>query len=194
MRSESFILKEIIGFKLEKFLDREESRKVKQVLSPEEPFSGKLKLRGEWINFIGKTDRVDRLDDQNVLVIDYKTGTTNLPKVIGAIDRVDLSRGYLQKNIHSFQFPLYIYFISKRYPNDAVNAAVYNLKDLSESAGFKSLFSPQQLEKSSEIMEAYLSGLEYLMEELFNPSIPFMPEPASERACQHCPFILACKK
>ena len=87
MRSESFILKEIIGFKLEKFLDREETRHVKEVLSLEEPFSGKIKLCGEWINFIGKTDRVDRLDDENVIVIDYKTGAASLPKVIGAIDR-----------------------------------------------------------------------------------------------------------
>ena len=194
MRSEGFILKEIIGFKLDKFLDREESRKVKEVLSLEEPFSGKIWLAQEWINFIGKTDRVDRLDDENVLVIDYKTGAASLPRVIGAIESRDLSREYLQKNIHSFQFPLYIYFISKRYPQDAVNAALYNLKDLSDNSGFKSVFSPQELEKNAGTMDAYLTCLEYLMEELFNPDVPFLPEPATERSCQYCPFTLACKK
>ncbi len=194
MRSESFILKEIIGFKLEKFLDREESRLVKEVLSLEESFSGKIKLCGEWINFIGKTDRIDRIDDQNVLVIDYKTGATILPKVIDSVEKVDLSREYIHKNIHSFQFPLYVYFIGQRYPQDAVNAALYNLKDLSEASGFKSLFGARQIEKIPGIMSAYLSALEYLVGELFNPNIPFLPEPASERACQYCPFILACKK
>ncbi len=194
MRSESFILKEIISFKLDKFLDREEARLVQEVLSLEEPFSGKLNLRGEWLNFTGKTDRVDRIDDQNVLVIDYKTGAAILPKVIGGIERGDLSRGYIHKNIHSFQFPLYVYFIGRRYPQDAVNAALYNLKDLSESTGFKPLFSQDQLEKSPGTIDAYLSCLEYLVEELFNPKIPFLPEPASERSCQYCPFTLACKK
>ncbi len=68
------------------------------------------------------------------------------------------------------------------------------LKDLSESTGFKPLFSQDQLEKSPGTIDAYLSCLEYLVEELFNPKIPFLPEPASERACQYCPFTLACKK
>ncbi len=108
MRSDAFLVKEVIDFRLSRFLECEETRPVKEVMCLESVFEDTLTLDGDTFRFKAKVDRIDRLDDDSLLIIDYKTGGSDkMPVSSARIADLALSRPFLKNTVKSFQLPIY---------------------------------------------------------------------------------------
>lgn len=197
MRSDSFMLKEILDVRMNDFLDNEQKRGVERILGLERVFRGEIPLGEAAYRFEARIDRVDLLDDGTVLVIDYKTGDVNshLPRENIAWDTAELSREFIKNNVHSFQLPLYLYFVEREFKAGRVNAALYDIR-LSDpqDAGLKELLrSEAQMRDRENIMKGYLSALEFIFKEMLDPEVPFTADPGDPHVCEYCPFGALCR-
>lgn len=199
MKSDAFLLKEILDFRLKRFLDNERRRLVSEILSLEKAFKGNIPLKSGAFRFQAIIDRIDRLGNGSILILDYKTGNTDiLPQTdTEKIASAGSSRQALKNTIKSFQLPLYLYFVmnSKRYKDGQINACLYSLKDIDEkSLGLSMLFkSEEEIANKGQIMRLYLGALDAIIAELVNPGIPFQAGEEDLRQCSRCPFFYMCR-
>ena len=148
MKSDSFIVKKIMQIRMERFLDNEANRDVAEIIGLELELKDELRLKDRNFRFTCRLDRIDRLSDGSLLVLDYKTAGAELPVVsaveppkdAGNPEEGDFSRETLRDTVKSFQLPLYLYFARKIYPEQDINAALYTLNDLGRNLGLKELF------------------------------------------------------
>ena len=184
MRSDAFILKEIIKTRLDRFLDEEKRRDVDKIICLEKEFYDTLRFGSADYSFVSKVDRIDEVSG-SLVIIDYKSGSSDVvpKKLKGDIQPEKLSREYIRDNVKSFQLPIY-YIISKRYfKNKHIEAQIYNLRTLER----KSLFID-----GSSVLDAYLRYIEYILKEITNYDIPFAAD-KEERKCNSCPFFYLCR-
>jgi len=191
MRSDSFLLEDVMRFRLERFLDAEsesEERDVKEILSLEEPSEAKVELSGDRFNFKYIVDRIDRLRDDSILILDYKTGADTLkPQKTEALERMELKRESIRDRIKSFQLPLYSYFEKKKFKNESMNAALYNLRNL------KLTYLNDDRTDLDRTMGICMNALDYILHEVLDPNVPFVADREKERACRYCPFFYLCR-
>lgn len=188
MRADSFLLKKIITERLDKFLDNEIERDVEQIICLEETRFGKLKLNGRIFDFTYTVDRIDRMKDASIAIIDYKTGGADIsPKRFAALSSMEMTRKAIKDNIKSFQLPLYHYFILQDFPQADVSAQLYNIRNLQQLA----FICEDDYPHREQIMDICLKALEAVFAELFNPKIPFEAD-KDENRCKFCPFISMC--
>tara|TARA_B100000315_G_scaffold247619_1_gene276572 strand:- start:1009 stop:3825 length:2817 start_codon:yes stop_codon:yes gene_type:complete len=189
MKSDAFLLKDIISLRLKRFLENEASRDVAKIISLEQRSPGSLNLNNRQIDFVYTVDRIDELADKSILVIDYKTGGSGyVPKRLTYLEDLDLSRKAIKENIKSFQLPLYYSFISKEFPQNQINAELYNIRNLEK----KPFISKADYSKREDIVNICLKAMEAIFAELFNPDIDFEPD-KDPRRCQHCSFVGLCR-
>ena len=173
MKSDAFLLKRVIGERLGRFLDNEATnpeRAVKEILHLESRFQDTLELPVGKVRFNFIMDRIDRLEDGTVLLVDYKTGSVDqMPKAPEALAGMELSCENIRQHIRSFQVPLYFYYLDQQYPNEQINAALYNLRTLKIQKFLNQGFSGDR----SAVHETYLRALNFVLEEIFNPEAPF---------------------
>jgi len=191
MGSEAFMVKEIMHYRLKKFLAHERRRKPKSILSLEERQpAGLIRLCGKNFKFKYRIDRIDLLDDESILVLDYKTGySAKEPEASDKLEAMELVREDIQKNIHSFQLPIYYYFSCDKFKDQPLNAALYNLRSLE----FSYFIKPDKLDTAGKVMERCLGALEATVAEITNPEMDFYPDKTDARICQHCAFSALCK-
>ena len=91
-------------------------------------------------------------------------------------------------HLRGFQLPLYYHFTSEMFPEDQVNAEIYNVRTCER----KSFISKEDMPKRKEIEGLFLQGLEAIFRELFDLNVPFVPD-RDERKCQFCPFTSLCR-
>ena len=194
MKSDAFLLKKILDVRLNRFLDKESEktplREVAQLISVEERFDDQIPLAGQQINFAYKVDRIDRLKDETILIVDYKTGAQDpMPKTIKELQTMPLSRETIKENVRSFQIPLYFYYFHKRYPDKKLNAVFYNLRTLEVNP----FINAKNDHHPKIIIEVFLKALNLIMEEILNSAIPFQPDDSDTRYCATCPFYYMCR-
>lgn len=191
MRSDSFLLREVIRFRLERFLDNEsagEERNVKKVLYLERKFNEDLKLSCGTFKFTYIVDRVDRLEDDSILILDYKTGTDTLkPQRTEALKNLELRRESIRDRIKSFQLPLYYHFEKKKYKNEELNAALYNLRNL------KLTYLDDEKTNLDGTMEICMNSLDFILREIIDSEKPFVTDPEEGKHCRTCPFFYLCR-
>ena len=172
MKRDSFLLKEVMEFRLRKFLDREQEREVKEIVCLEKKF--------EDDRFTSRVDRIDRLKDKSLFIIDYKTGGELLiPKDIKKLQGMELTRESIKDTIRSFQLPLYLYLVQKTFNEQCVRSGLYSIKDL------KIVTFPK------EPLDICMKALEFIRTEILNPKVSFITSEDS-RYCKHCPFFYMC--
>ena len=191
MKSDSFLLKEIMKFRLARFLDEEENRRVSQILMLEARFKEKIALSAGEFNFVLKVDRIDRLGDGSLLIIDYKTGGAELkPKAIDKILEYGFDREALKNTVGSFQMPLYLYFVRRRQADQpVVNAALYNLR----SGQMDHFLKPGDFSRIEDIEKVFIQALDFLISQILNPQVDFAGDGQDSRYCQNCPFFYLCR-
>ena len=88
--------------------------------------------------------------------------------------------------INSFQLPLYIDFIEKKYKAAGTTAALYYLRKISlvEFPG------EEYLPQKELIMGKCLQALQYILSEITNPAVGFGPD---EDSCRNCRFGDICR-
>ncbi|MCX5703798.1 MAG: PD-(D/E)XK nuclease family protein, partial [Candidatus Omnitrophica bacterium] len=199
MKSDAFLIKEILDFRLKRFLENERQRNVQEILCLEKTFKTTIKFKEGRFRFKAVIDRIDRLDDQSILVLDYKTGGIDiLPLIdIERIESAGLDRENLKDTIRSFQLPLYLYFVinDKNHRADRTNACLYSLREIdARTLGLSMLFkNDTQLANKEKIMRVYLRALGAIMEDILNPGIPFEADEEDARQCSNCPFFYMCR-
>lgn len=189
MKSDSFLLKQIIDNRMNKFLDSEARRGVAKIISLESECKGIWEMDNKAIRFRYTADRIDELEDKSIVVIDYKTGGANIaPKRLSALSAMKMNRESIKETIKSFQLPLYYHFTSKSFPDSQVNAEIYNVRTCER----KAFISKEDILKKEKVEEVSLQGLEAIFRELFDINTPFVPD-RDERRCQFCPFTSLCR-
>jgi len=189
MKSDSFLLKKIIEKRLTQFLDREIERDVEKIICLEEQRNDTIKLNNRVIDFVYTVDRIDEFKDSSIVIIDYKTGGSDVtPKRFNALKSMELNIESIRENIKSFQLPLYYYFVSKAFSDRTVNAQIYNIRTLET----KAFISSDELEERNNIMQVCFDALGVIFSEIFNPQVPFMPN-KDERKCEFCSFRALCR-
>ncbi len=170
LRPDAFLLKAVIEERINRFLDFEAARSVKQVLHIESQFDGEIALSCGTVKFVYKVDRVDLMDDGTVMILDYKTGSVDVfPKGPEDIQRLELSRKSIYEQVRSFQLPLYIHYLKKRFPGRPLNAGLYNVRN----PEIKTFFKESRDADLEEHLAPYMKALDYVMAEIFNLNIPF---------------------
>lgn len=174
MRSDAFLLKRVLLERLTRFMENEienPARQVSEILYLEKPFSQKIKLDHGTYRFKYIVDRVDRMENGSIMLLDYKTGALDvMPKEAGAIEHLALSRESIRDNIRSFQMPLYFYYLCEAFEGRRVNAALYNLRTLTIS----SFINDKNNFDWNRINEVYLRALDFILAEITNKEIPFI--------------------
>jgi len=190
MKSDSFMLKEIVTMRMNNFLDNESRRDIQEIVCLEEESPGILKLNCGEFRFKHRIDRIDRLEDESLLILDYKTGSADLkPASLEKIQSRGFSRASLKETVKSFQLPLYYYFIKDSYSGRDINAGFYNLKSSSITALFK---KDDSLDKNL-AMDVFMEGLDALIREMLDPTVNFRPDDANPNYCSICPYSYLCR-
>ena len=191
MRSDSYLVKDVMKVRLERFLDAETTRSerdVQEILLLEKQFDEQVELSGDIFSFTYKTDRVDRLEDGAVLVIDYKTGSdTPKPAGINLLKEMNLDRESIRDRIRSFQLPLYYYFEKQKHQEENLKAAIYNLRSVDLT------YFPDKEEHLEETMSICMKALGFILHEIVDPGKDFAADHKKEAYCSHCPFFYMCR-
>ncbi len=174
MRSESFLFKAVIDERMNRFLAYEAEdpeRRVQEILFLEQAFEDIIPLSCGKIKFIYKVDRVDRMSDGTVLLLDYKTGSSDpMPKGLERIENLELTRENILEDVRSFQIPLYFYYLDKFFPHDEVDAAFYNLREIT----LKRFLSRKMGADRPRINRAFLRALDFVVSEILDAEVPFV--------------------
>jgi len=191
MRPDLFMLEKVLYSRLKGFLAFERTskeRRVQKILYLEKQFKEKIELCGITFDFTYIVDRGDKLEDGSVLILDYKTGAdTPKPQQTDKLEKMKFKRESIRDQIRSFQLPLYYYFEKKKYEEETLNAALYNLRSLKLSY----LYNKKRNEEK--LMQICLNALDFILHEILDPGKTFMADPANERNCKYCPFFYLCR-
>ncbi len=189
MRSGSFLVREIVDFRLRRFLEKEKERGVKEIVCLERKFTGEFPAAGHRFKFEARVDRIDRMDDGGYLVIDYKTGSVSaMPAKSKTLQAMVMDRASIKKNVGSFQLPLYLY-LAVQSCGAAGDAALYDLR----AAELAHYYSEPEPETRTIKDERCRIALEAILAEIAEPSIPFIPDDEDRDRCRRCPYFYACR-
>lgn len=138
----------------------------------------------------GKIDRVDR-KDQVLRIVDYKTGSDKLEfaSVASLFNRHDKKR---EKAV--FQTLLYAFLYQTNFPlkaNDLMITGIMNREYLFGDAAFGLSMNKTQVNNILPLMEEFRIHLTTLLEEIFNPEIPF-EQTDNTKTCRFCPYKAIC--
>jgi len=189
MKGDSFLLREVMRFRLERFLDMEQERDVKEIVCLEEEFKGGINIGKNFFEFISYIDRIDRCNDESLFIIDYKSGGEVLiPKSINKLEDMEFTRESIKDTIRSFQLPLYLYLVRNKYKDSQVKSGFYYLKDLK----IETFPKEKEGDRLEHILDICIKALGVIINEILNPKINFV---ACEdtRYCKNCSFFYMCR-
>ncbi len=195
MKSDAFLVMEVLKFRLGKFLDNEKKRDVRELVCVEKVFQDKIPLECGSFMFKSKIDRIDRLQDSSLLIIDYKTGAADImPRAKQSLEGFDMSRQSIKERVKSFQLPLYYYFVRQNQNKAVINAALYNLRNPRDPSGLKKLFDDDEpIEQREEAIGAYMKALSAIISEILDPDTGFQADRQDAYYCENCPFFYLCR-
>ncbi|MCF7874267.1 MAG: PD-(D/E)XK nuclease family protein [Candidatus Omnitrophica bacterium] len=190
MQSDSFLLKEIIKARIDKFFQEERERAVDivRIEALEQECFDQLELGKLTLDFRYTVDRIDLFKGNRLCVIDYKTGGSDvIPAKLNNLEKMDYCRKEIKNKIKSFQLPLYYYFTQKNFKEKEVNAYIYNLR----TAERKPFISYRDYQKKDKVLDYCLNALKFIFNQMFDPNIDFEADKDSRR-CNYCPFYSLC--
>ena len=157
-----------------------------------------LQVGSESFNFTYKPDRIDRLADGTVRIVDYKTGRdeTSFSLSPGLTDLFNNANAKRRKAI--LQLFLYCYAYMTEHPDvKTVMPVIYKLSSMQES-GVKikngKYATPIQVEFSMEnpVVSDFLEQMEATLKTLYEGD--FIQAPENSKACNYCRFIDFCRR
>lgn len=143
------------------------------------------------ININLKIDRVDELGG-NIRLIDYKTGDESL-SAKSVEDLFDSSQENRAKGMMQVLFYCYLYHRQCGTERERIVPVIYKLREMS-TKGIELLKIKQQpLLNYDMVAEEYEQRLTSLIEEIFNPEVPFTQAPTNNH-CGYCEFKSICQR
>ena len=180
----------------ERFLKHEKKElqasynKSLQIESLEERLEAQLELDifddRKTVKVKGFVDRIDQMDGR-LRIIDYKTGKVNagdVGKKPGKSEVLDVN--YLvqlsKNNKHFFQLMVYCFLYQHKYGVSPATSAIISLVNLKDSPFFIEMGDLS----INELVELFPNVLKVLVEEIYDPEIPFTHTDAYRSYCQYC--------
>jgi CRISPR/Cas system-associated exonuclease Cas4 (RecB family) len=169
-----------------------------ELLSAENNFGRKLKIdvdhKAVEIRMGGKIDRIDRVDGR-IRVIDYKTGQSN--QRFSSIDSL-FERNYGSRNGAAMQTLFYAWLVGEEYAGDEVMPGLYAMKALFEdrfdpALHMTSMKKEGRIGSFSPLEEQFLQHLQGIVQELFDPAVPF-EQRQNDKKCSYCDFASLCQR
>jgi RecB family exonuclease len=165
-----------------------------QVITPlqlEEELSGSviLKVNGEKlsVNLKGMADRIDRLSDGTIRMIDYKTGAFDKKTGIKFVDEFSSN-----KADHAFQLLTYLVMYADKHPINAVQPTVFYLR--SQKVEFPITVTEEKVKlENQELLNYGKERVTELLLDLFDKEIPFS-QTEDQTACKYCDFKEVCQR
>lgn len=190
MGPDAFMVKDVLKYRLERFLDNEEGRDVREIICLEKGhFGDTISFPSGNVRFKYRIDRVDRLEDGYILVIDYKTGMMPRPPAdLKKLEEMSFDRISIKDTIHSFQLPIYYSFVKSKYSDLKINAALYNIR---EPGKFVYFIKQKNIETADRTLEICMKALEAIILEIRDPCRQFESDTDSQ-SCRYCPFSGLC--
>ncbi len=138
----------------------------------------------------GKIDRVDR-KEKVLRIVDYKTGNDKLEftSVASLFDRHSKKR---EKAV--FQTLLYAFLYQTNFPlkaDDQMITGIINREFLFGGAPFGLTLNKRLVYNVLPLMEEFRTHLITLLEEIFDPEVPFDQTPETD-TCKFCPYTSIC--
>ncbi len=190
MQADSFLLKEIIKFRLNNFLKKEKERApdIVKIMALEKEYIDTLNLGKIALNFKYIVDRIDLCQGNNLVILDYKTGSRDVtPAKLSSLEKMGRSREEIRDKIKSFQLPIYYYFMQKKIKAEKINACVYNLR----TAERKLFIAPGDYPQREKVLDSCLNAFKFIISQIFDPKVSFSADRDSRR-CKYCPFYNLC--
>ena len=164
------------------------------------PFEFEVDGESRSIIFEGKADRIDKIENGSIYrIIDYKTGAPHL-KFRGV---ENLFVGKNEDRISNTINTLLYSMIKYRKTGVDVQPALYYLREMHNDdyspllqVGYKNEDNKNityNIERYSNVAEAFECNLSKVLSELFNPSIPFR-QADDANACKSCDYVALCSK
>jgi len=207
LRGEPFMLidtiESYVKFVLDYDMDLIDSQGPFSVLECEETHNMlSMEMGGERFNFTYKPDRIDRLADGTVRMVDYKTGkdeTTFTHHQPGLQDLFDCCIASRRKAI--LQLFLYCYAYMEEHREVAsVMPVIYKLASMKESGVFwkgpKRGSSRQQyvFTREDAIAQEFIAQMGSLIKSLYEDGFEQVPEDSKSNCCNYCRFIDFCRR
>lgn len=149
---------------------------------------------GRRVNIGGKADRIDSLKNGNIRVVDYKTGAVH--NAFDGIEALfhDKARHQTSNILQTFIYSMILSHEQKRN----VEPALYFVRQIGSEE-----FSPRIIDKGSKpsvevdyaaYAESFEDELRTMLQELFNPDIPFTQCDRDSQCCEFCDFKTICRR
>lgn len=188
MKADSFILENILQHRMKKFLESEKERDdIDAVLMLENRIPWKIKTKSGAFDFTAGVDRVDKLSSGSFLVIDYKTGSAEMPNV--NLDNLELSREEIKNAVKSFQLPIYIWACREHFKAQDVSAALYFLR----TCEIKEYLQKSTSQKKEDNLDACHKAISFTLDEIVSPDVDFVADEDVEHKCAYCPYSSLCR-
>ena len=158
-----------------------------------------LKVGTESFNFTYKPDRIDRLADGTLRIVDYKTGKdeTTFSLSPGLIDLFDNTKPKRRKAI--LQLFLYCYAYMTEHPNvKSALPVIYKLASMKDSgvmmkSGGKGATAVQfEFSMENPVVKDFLDQMEVTLKTLYEGD--FIQAPENSKSCNYCRFIDFCRR
>jgi CRISPR/Cas system-associated exonuclease Cas4 (RecB family) len=184
-RDDSFMLKEILMYRMKNILYYEKQRVYKNIYACERKYGSNIKTElGNIYNLNCKIDRIDT-DGKCYMIFDYKTGVNDNDIVKKKyLDLVfsNFSRQNIKKIVKSLQLPLYKYVFEKETGFTVSECGIYDIK--------KAKIHIFPIE--SEIYEKCIDVIKVLLDEI-NTGENFEFDVEDKVNCEICKYFFICR-
>ncbi len=184
----------IIKYICEGIMLYDSSRKKYSIAGLEDPVMCKYPIsNGRFVNLSGRADRIDKIEDNTLQIIDYKSGNKPHLEFNGMST---LFNGAPHERISNiFQTLLYSMMLSRERRCESCPSLFFASQMLSKG------YSPyivdkscnRQIDKYSDVGESFEEELTRALEELFNPEVAFTQVEDVE-ACTYCDYKKICRR
>ncbi len=173
-------------FKLEK------SRVPFFFIEGEHDFKCKLPIgTGISINLRGVIDRIDRMTDNSLCIIDYKTGNDDVD--VDEFEHLFTPKNE-QKSHYKAVLQLFLYCNAYRIETGdkgSIHPMLYRFKKFSTEGLKEVSINQETLNDYRDLNDNFLAGLSKHLTTLFDPQTPFLPHPHPMH-CKYCNYKAIC--
>ncbi len=148
------------------------------------------------VKFHGILDRVDRLADGTLRIVDYKTGTKHLD--FKGVEALFTGNG-LERMSNTIQTLLYSMMLSRKEPRATITPALYYVRNMNQEDYSPSLVECRDRQRTEVVSYAHYRDefeghLSRVLSELFDPNIPFYQCEDRKNTCAYCDYAAICKR
>ena len=160
-----------------------------------------MEMGGQRFNFTYKPDRIDRLADGTVRIVDYKTGKDETTFVYhpGLQDLFERNMDKRRKAI--LQLFLYSFAYMEEHPKvTSVKPVIYKLASMKDSGVFwkepKRGAVPQEyvFKREDPIAQEFVDKMADVIKSLYEEGFEQAPENPKSRCCNYCRFLDFCRR